>query len=803
MKQRNFNQLLPVTILMLISLATHAQAPGFQYQAVARDNNGEPLSNTTMEVIAGILEGQEDGPLVWEETHQVTTNGHGLFSLALCSPETTPTGGTAATPGEINWGSNPHFIHITLIEGNTEHDMGTHPIRAVPYALHALSGSGTDSDSDPQNEIQTLTLTGNTLTLSDGGSVELPPDEVNDADSDPENELQDLQISGGSVSLSGDPTPVSIDIPSIVTNTAGWSRYSDTVTYAKNVGIGTNQPNQSMLAIQGDNPDPAQALFEVRRQDGQPVFSVYNEGVWVYVDDNAKGAKGGFAVGGYNLNKKGPGQEYIRVTPDSTRVYFDEQTKGVKGGFAVGGYQSNKGTSQLMSLDPRNYLIGHSAGVNLTGSYNQFMGFESGMAATSSNNNVYLGYQAGKFNATGDYNVFLGYRAGMNGEDGFRNVMIGYNAGLNSAGSGSVYIGDNAGGDATGGWANVFIGQESGFNNHAYGGTSGARNVFVGREAGYSNTIGGDNTYIGTFAGADNEEGNDNVIIGTVAASKGTAGSYNVYVGYRAGYTNEGIYNLVLGHNAGSAESNYTIESDYSSSVFLGARAGYSATTGSDNTFVGYRAGYNTTTGQGNVFLGHRAGEDETGNNKLYIDNSSGTSQDALIYGDFNHPGVQLNGNVAVNYTGFYSGYGLIVDTPDDQAETYALWVAGDSYTTGQWLGSDQALKTNIRPVTGALSKISTLNGIRFDWDQSKGASRSATQSSIGVTAQELEKVFPELVREGPEGFKAVNYNGLIPVLIEAVKEQEQRNQSLQEQLAEQQNLIEKLSRRLEQLENQ
>lgn len=767
MNQRNFKQFLPVTILILIAAVTHAQVPGFQYQAVARDNNGEPLANTTMEVIAGILEGQEDGPLVWEEMHQVTTNEHGLFSLALCSPETTPTGGTATTPGEINWGSDPHFIRITLIEGGNEHHMGTHPIQAVPYALHAFGGSGTDADSDP------------------------------------ENELQDLQIKGGIVSLSGDPTPTSIDIPTIVTSTSGWSRYSDTVTYAKNVGIGTNQPNQSMLAIQGDNPDPGQALFEVRRQDGQPVFSVYNEGVWVYVDDKAKGAKGGFAVGGYNLNKKGPGQEYIRVTPDSTRVYFDEQTKGVKGGFAVGGYQGNKGASQLMSLDPLNYLIGHSAGINLTGSYNQFMGYESGMSATSSNNNVYLGYQSGKFNTTGDENVFLGYRAGMNGEDGFRNVMIGYNAGLNSAGSGSVYIGDNAGGNATGGWANVFIGQQSGYNNDASGGTSGARNVFVGRESGYANISGGDNTYIGTFAGTDNVNGNDNVIIGTVAGSQGTTGSYNVYMGYRAGYTNEGNYNLVLGHNAGSAESNYTIDSEYNSNVFLGARAGYSATTGSSNTFIGYRAGYDITTGQGNVFLGHRAGEDETGSNRLYIDNSYGSRTDALIYGEFDHPGLQFNGNISVNYNGFLSGYGLVVDTPDDQAETYALWVVGDAVSSGQWLGSDQALKTNIRPVESALSSLSALNGVRFDWDQSKGTSHPANQSSIGVLAQELEKVFPELVREGPEGFKAVNYNGLIPVLIEAVKEQEQQNRSLEDQLMEQQELIEELSRRLEQVENQ
>ena len=94
---------------------------------------------------------------------------------------------------------------------------------------------------------------------------------------------------------------------------------------------------------------PGEPLFQVKRKDGQPVFAVYEDMVWVYVDTlSSKGKKGGFAVGGYSTASKGVTQEYMRVTPDSVRVYVSEDAaKGKKGGFAVGGYSTaTKGNGQ-------------------------------------------------------------------------------------------------------------------------------------------------------------------------------------------------------------------------------------------------------------------------------------------------------------------------------------------------------------------------------------------------------------------------------------------------------------------------
>ena len=76
---------------------------------------------------------------------------------------------------------------------------------------------------------------------------------------------------------------------------------------------------------------------------------------------------------------------------------------------------------------------------------------------------------------------------------------------------------------------------------------------------------------------------------------------------------------------------------------------------------------------------------------------------------------------------------------------------------------SDALLKENINPIENALNLINNLNGYTFDW-------KNQNRSSVGVTAQDVEKYLPQLVTEIND-HKTVNYNGLIGVLIEAVKE--------------------------------
>jgi hypothetical protein len=79
---------------------------------------------------------------------------------------------------------------------------------------------------------------------------------------------------------------------------------------------------------------------------------------------------------------------------------------------------------------------------------------------------------------------------------------------------------------------------------------------------------------------------------------------------------------------------------------------------------------------------------------------------------------------------------------------------------------SDINLKTNIRSIDDPLNKVLQIRGVNFEWKEDN-------RSSAGVIAQEIESVLPELVY-GDET-KVVNYNGLIGVLIEAMKEQQKQ----------------------------
>ena len=94
----------------------------------------------------------------------------------------------------------------------------------------------------------------------------------------------------------------------------------------------------------------------------------------------------------------------------------------------------------------------------------------------------------------------------------------------------------------------------------------------------------------------------------------------------------------------------------------------------------------------------------------------------------------------------------------------------GDVYAFSTVTGSDIALKKNITIMDNALDKVSALRGVVFDW---KKESRG---SSAGLIAQDVEKVLPELVTDidnlNVEGtYKGLNYNGIIGLLVESIKE--------------------------------
>ena len=123
----------------------------------------------------------------------------------------------------------------------------------------------------------------------------------------------------------------------------------------------------------------------------------------------------------------------------------------------------------------------------------------------------------------------------------------------------------------------------------------------------------------------------------------------------------------------------------------------------------------------------------------------------------------------------------------------------------GYSCSSDLCFKHNIRPVGHALKKITSLTGVTYDWKKDKFKDRNfSADRQIGLIAQDVEKVLPELVNTDEEGYKSIQYNKLTAVLVEAMKEMnektvalEKENASLKKRLAS----LEKKSERIAQLE--
>jgi hypothetical protein len=110
--------------------------------------------------------------------------------------------------------------------------------------------------------------------------------------------------------------------------------------------------------------------------------------------------------------------------------------------------------------------------------------------------------------------------------------------------------------------------------------------------------------------------------------------------------------------------------------------------------------------------------------------------------------------------------------------------VKGNIIATGTITpSSDERLKTNITELSSVVDKVSTLKGVTYNWKQPENhGDDSSTQ--IGLIAQDVEKVFPKAVKTNSEtGYKSLNYNGLVGVLVEAVKELKAEIEELKSQL--------------------
>ncbi len=175
-----------------------------------------------------------------------------------------------------------------------------------------------------------------------------------------------------------------------------------------------------------------------------------------------------------------------------------------------------------------------------------------------------------------------------------------------------------------------------------------------------------------------------------------------------------------------------------------------------------------------------------TGGTGIYLENSSANSTNPLIHAHSN------------TYEAIFAS--------TSNTLSYAAVFSGSTYSTGSYVTSDERLKKNIQSYSGAIDALKKMDVKTYDFrsDGITGKMALPPQRQVGIMAQNIEIQFPQLVKEthfaesdiNPKlkagqgekiDFKAVNYTGLVPVLVQAVKELSSQNDSLQTQIDAQQ----------------
>jgi hypothetical protein len=223
---------------------------------------------------------------------------------------------------------------------------------------------------------------------------------------------------------------------------------------------------------------------------------------------------------------------------------------------------------------------------------------------------------------------------------------------------------------------------------------------------------------------------------------------------------------------------------DSSGNLLVGTTSGSNLATGG-----GTNNGTNIVSGGGihvqrnndaNVFLSKASGATDTRYLSFYSAGSEVGSigvagGDLYISGGSSHAGIRFDTNIltpVVNGTQTDATVDLGYNSYRFKDAHFSGTVNAANFNTT----SDATLKTNVETLSGSLDAVTSLRGVSFDWLENGG-------SEIGVIAQEVEAVLPDVVSTNDEGIKSVKYGNMVAVLIEAIKEQQAQIDELKAQL--------------------
>lgn len=509
------------------------------------------------------------------------------------------------------------------------------------------------------------------------------------------------------------------------------------------VGIGTNTPDASaqldirandrgiliprMTADQRDKIEsPAKGLMIYNTDDN--TFWYFDGNRWLSVLNSANIREEISLVGGTSLT---PTPQLISLLNgqyrfDSTGIIYDS-----------GGEQYNYSNNENFSFLLDGYLEPRLAGFRIFVEHNIL--FNDSLIFSHPTTNQIIAIYTGSFTTQYDtlYLNVEGIRVTFKSDSGNNaaGFKITYNKIYNAGAQGlEPYV--------TGPWyyrpeTQAIAGGSNAIPNNlrAMGRNSFSYGLGTDASGHYSTAFGIRNTASGRNSIA---AGIDNSVAGTSSAAFGeelnVPGIYSFATGQR---------NIAAGYYTFSVGFKNTAQADYSSA--FGAR-----------NIAGNIL--STTFGTGNIA-------------KAYLSMTMGANlvtkhSHSLVIGRYNDTTAVENSPNIWNPTDpiFVVGNGL----SNNRTNALTLLKNGNLTIAGNLTqNSDARLKRNIQPITGVMDKIRQLTGYHYNWATHYSDNE---ELNTGLLAHEIEKVMPELVREDGNGIKSVNYNGMIPYLLEAIK---------------------------------
>jgi len=266
---------------------------GFNYQAIARDGSGNPITSNINVKIA-ILTSENDADVIWEEEHPVVTpDAHGLFSIVVGQGNDLP--GGLASFSEIDWTVIPKYIRTKINDVKLE----TSKVWSVPYAMVA------DSLGGPLNKLE--------VQASDGSSL----DEA----------LFLVKNKGGQTvfAVYNEGVRIFVGDGAVKGAKGGFS--------VGGFGSEKDEDNKRYLFVDDDSVriwvndlgKSAKGGFSIggfgyTKEKPKRYFYANEDSVRIYIDDTGKSAKGGFSVGGFSQGKGYT--SFLNVSTDASGIVY-------------------------------------------------------------------------------------------------------------------------------------------------------------------------------------------------------------------------------------------------------------------------------------------------------------------------------------------------------------------------------------------------------------------------------------------------------------------------------------------------